>query len=403
MFEPIRSQSKSRRSRGRSQNPPLHHSTVLSFPSIILLLILVIGGLVVSNFVGCKREPEVYKIGAILPLTGSASMLGDFIKSGIDIAVQHINKKGGIKGKKIEIVYEDSKNDPKEGISAFNKLVSMQGLPVIISAMSSVTNAIIPLADRNQTPLFATTVSAAGVTDKSEYVFRLFITADIDAATMARYAANKMKLKKVAVLYVNDDFGMSFKDVFSQTFAEEGRKIVWAESFEKGESNFRGIITKLKSMDFQAVYLLGYEKGLGILVKQLREFGITKPILSIATIAQPYVREQAGDALNNTYFTSTIFNPDSPKSDIARKFISEYETQFGKKPNYFSAFAYDAMFLLSEAIRSHGYTKDGIKKGLLAIKDIQGVMGNITIKSNGDAAFPMIVKKFEGGKIIDAD
>jgi branched-chain amino acid transport system substrate-binding protein len=353
-----------------------------------------------SGDVQAAEKP--YKIGALLPLTGNASFIGEYVKNGIELATEEINAGGGINGTKIEMLYEDTKNDPKEGVSIVNKLTSIEKVPVVISAMTGVTNAIIPIADRNNTVVFATTVSASGVTEQSQNVFRLFITADIDASTMAKFAAVSLKLKKIAIIHVNDDFGLSFAKVFTSIFQGKDRKVIFTEGYDKGTSDYRTLLLKLKKASPDAVYLLGYDNNLGIIPKQLRELDITMPILSIGTIAQPNVLLQAGNALNVTYFTTTEFSADNPMNEASKKFIENYRKKYGKAPNYFSAFAYDSVKLIANAIKIKGYSPEGVRSGLLGIKDFKGTTGSITIKSNRDADFKMVVKKIEDGKVTDA-
>jgi branched-chain amino acid transport system substrate-binding protein len=374
-------------------------------PIIVGIVLAVVGGSLSGIWLvkHVKKETPVVKIGAILPLTGNASFLGENIKEGLDLAVERINSQGGIRGKKLEIIYGDSKNEAKEGISIFNKLISIHRVPVVISAMSSVSNALVPLANKNEVVLFATTVSASGFTEQNKWTFRLFITADIDATTMAKFAVSKLGLKRIAILYVNDDFGLSFSETFRKTFEELGGMITLLESFDKNTSDYRMHLIKIKNSEPESIYLLGYDNNFGVIPKQMYELKIEVPILSIGIIGQRHIIEQAGTFLKDAYFTTTEFLADDPKSEIAKEFVRAYKAKYSRNPNYFSAFAYDAINLLNEAIKRGGYTSKGIQDELLKIKDLTGVMGNISIKSNRDADFPMVVKKIKNGRILDVE
>lgn len=368
----------------------------------LIVVVVLVAGTMLFRARKVEVEPEApIRIGAILPLTGPASMLGEFMKNGIDLAVEKINLGGGINNRKIEIVYGDSKNDPKEGVTIFNRFAHIENLPVVITSMSGVTNAIIDLADRNEVVLFATTVSASGITERSDWLFRLFITADIDAKLMAEHAAREMGFRRMGIFYVNDEFGLSFHNIFKSTFEANGGSIVWSESFDRGTIDFRSHLTKLRGVDFDGIYILGYEASLGIIPRQLRELGIEQQIMSIATISQPFVLEQAGEALEGAIFTSTLFNPDSPVSEVAKEFIENHKEVYGKNPSYFTGFAYDTLMILADVLKREGYSSDRIREGLLKVKNFPGVMGNITIKPDGDADFPMVVKIIKDGKVQD--
>ena len=356
---------------------------------------------------GCPQTPPpapksvTYKIGAILPLTGPAAVLGEFNKSGMELAADEVNARWTSTGKSLSLSFADSKNDPKEGILAFQKLVA-EDTPFLVTAMSSVTNALIQPASENNRLLMATTVSAAGITAGHEKVFRLFIRADTDARTMAEYAAKTLKLKKIAILYVQDDFGASFRDVFKRTFEGGAGKVTAEEAYDRAATDFRAVLTRLKGADFEALYLLGYEKNMGLIPKQMQELGIKKTILSIGTLAQPYVLEQAGDSLNGAYFTATEFDADQPKSETARGFVDRYNAKYGKKPNYFSAFAYDAIRVLAKAMEDAGANRpDPVAGALHKIQGYPGAVGPISVEPNGDAAFPMHVRQIRGGKVQD--
>lgn len=364
------------------------------------MAVAVVSGLLLSTFSACtKKEPNIIKIGAILPLTGPVSNLGQWVKNGIDIAVSEVNSSGGVSGKSIQMVYADSKADPKEGLSAFTQMLNTDNPPVYISAMTGVTNALIPVADKNKRVLFATTVSAAGMTEKSPWVRRLFITADIDAKTMAQYAAEKLGLKKVAIVMVNDDMGLSFAGVFKNVFEFAGGKVVAEEVFEKGNTDFRSMLAKLKKIAPDGLYIVGYDNNLGVLPQQIREAKIKSTILSIGTLGQPNVLAQAGASLDDSYFTTTEFSAEAPRTEQARIFADSYNAAYKSPANYFSSFAYDSVRIIAETMKSSGSDPEAIRSGILKVNSYGGVTGVITIKPNGDADFPMVVRKIVNGKI----
>lgn len=373
-----------------------------------LIIIFIAIFIFVAGFSACNQTATTppasskdYKIGAILPMTGTSAVLGEFNKNGMDIAVEELNARPNAP-KIYSVEYGDSKNDPKEGVLVFQQQASVQKLPIIVSAMSSVTGALAQPAAENNKLLMATMVSSAGITENQPNMFRLFVRADIDAKTMADYAVKNAGLKKAAILFVQDDFGASFRDVFKQNFEAGGGKVTVEEGFDRAATDFRAVLTKLKGADFDCLYLLGYERTMGLIPKQMRELGINQPVLSIGTLAQPYVMEQAGNAIDGSYFTSTEFDADNPKSDAAKNFVAKYEAKFGKKPNYFAAFAYDTVRVLARAVEDAGANSADAKAvadALRRIKDFPGAVGAITFEPNGDARFPMHVSQIKNGRV----
>jgi len=324
--------------------------------------------------------------------------LGEFVRNGIDLAVYDINKEGDSIKNTLVVEYADSKNDPKEGLAAFQKAM-LADPAVVLVAMSSVAGAIAPIADERRVPLFATMVSSKDATENHPFMFRLFINADIDARLMATFAAKKGMLR-IAVISVNDEMGASFSSVFQDTLAALGGQVVLHENFDKSATDFRDVAAKARSTPSDALYLLGYDKNLGQLARSLREQGVTQPFLSIATISQEPVMNTAGSAIDNTYFTSVRFDADAPGDELTMQFVNNYLAKYGKKPTYFSAFAYDAVMLIQKAIEIGGSSREQIVASLSSLENVEGVSGNISFGGKRDARFDMVIKKIEQGKVL---
>jgi len=323
---------------------------------------------------------------------------------GIIVAADEINAQGGINGRPLRVIIEDSKNDPKEAINVYRKLIATDKVSTVICSMSGVSNALVPLAENDRKVLFATTVSAAKFAAKSPWVFRLFINADIDAATAARYARDKLNAKTAGILHVEDDMGKSFASVFESSFRNKGGSIVLSEAFSATTMDFKNIAAKLTGLKANLLYLVGYDKNLGILIKQLQEAGVNIPMLSIATVGEPYVIQQAGPSIEGIYFTSTLYDPQNPRSEIVKQFVSKTESLTGKKPNYFAAFAHDSMIALCSALRGVSDPSDAesVRARLSQMPPIDGVVGPVSFDKDGDAFFPMIVKQIKNGLPVDA-
>jgi len=366
--------------------------------STALALLIIVSS--IFTLQGCAKKEKVIKIGAILPLTGPVSMAGEWMKNGIELAVEEINRNGGINGKKIEVIYGDSKNQAKEGIALINKMISVDRVPVVIATMSGVAAPLIPFADKNKIVLFVTLTSLPGLTDKSEWVFRYHISGEEEAKTMAEFAFKKLGLKTLGVLYINDEFGIQCSRIFKENFEGLGGKILFSESFEKGGSDFRSILQKVKEINPPGLYILGYGQSLAFIVKQIREMGINSTILSMNALGLPKYLEIMGEAAEGAYCTVPLFSPTSPQENV-QKFVKSYRSKFNNVPNFISAETYDMIHILTEAIRKGGYSKDNIRKELLNIKNFPAVMGPVTTLSNGEMIFPLTVKKIHNGTLVE--
>ncbi|MHA1757143.1 MAG: ABC transporter substrate-binding protein, partial [Promethearchaeota archaeon] len=224
-----------------------------------------------------------------MPLTGDAALYGQSIKKGIDIAVAEINKTGGIKGRKILVIYEDSKALPAEGVTAFKKLINIHNVPAVIGdAVSSVTLAIAPIAEKDKIVVLSPLSSAPAITHAGDFIFRN-VPSDLFGGKVAAYFAVKHQCwTSLAILYINNDFGVGLKEVFSDVVESLGGKIVASEAYEQGSTDFRTQLSKIKETDPDAIFLVGYREAPQILI-QAKEKGIKAKFLGTGLLEDPNV------------------------------------------------------------------------------------------------------------------
>lgn len=321
------------------------------------------------------------EIGAILPLTGPAAYIGESIKNGIQLAE-------AMNATTVKVIYEDCQADPKAGIAAYRRLKGT-GVNVFIPTFTGVTNALIPLSMDSSNLLLATSVSASGITASNPNLFRLFIHANGDADLIAKHAVGSMALKNIGVLYVNDDFGKDYMHVFKTAVEASGGSIPLEIPFDKTEMDFKNIMLKVKANpQCEAFYIVSYDKNLISLLTSYVEAKVGRPILSIATIGQPNVREALKalpGPLPLMVFTTTDFENQAVQSAAKSAFASAYQSKFGKAPDYFAAFSYDALNILAEA---NERSPRDLKKYLHQNK-FTGVMGTVSFDLTGDCSVPM--------------
>jgi len=352
---------------------------------VVLIIFLAFSSL----WFGCssekKEDSKVIKIGAILPLTGGASYIGNSVLKGLQLANDSYKND-------IELIYKDSQGIPKNAISIYNKLLSINHIRIFIPVFSGVTNALIPLADKDSTLLFATTVSSSDITHKSQNLFRLFVNANNDAKKIAQFAIDSLHYKKFYIIYVNDDFGQDYSKTFKKTIINNSGIILGEDSYGRNDLNFKNIINAISfnKSKIDAIYLLGYDNNMIPLFKQYFEAKINIPILTIATVNQPEIRDQIISMKPSNidiYFTNTtLYKKDNNK--IKDEFFYNFKKKFNDKPNYFSAFAYDLLNIIHKAQKRNGKI---ITESILD-NEFEGVMGKIKFDKFGDANFPMIIE-----------
>lgn len=357
---------------------------------------------VVISLVGCSDSKVItdYKVGAILPLTGSAAEDAEFQKHGIDLAVERINSAGGINGKRLSVVFEDSKNQAKEGITALNTLLSRDQVPVVLSTMSGVSMPLAAYAG-NKVPvvLFVTVASTPNITRHGTNIFRAFVTSDVESRAIAEFMYGK-GYTKMSVLYVNDDYGLGGKDEFRKRFSELGGTIALEEPYEKGSTDQRNLVAKVAVSGAQATFVIGYDKSFALLVQQLGQTSRKMQLVTTSTLSVPSWKAIAGPSAEGAYLANSLFksNPDDPTT---KEFDTAYQKAFGKPSNYLSASSYTTMMMVARAIETEGYSKEAIEKGLTHIIKMPTLLGEISISAKREAAFPVTMARLENGKVVN--
>jgi len=344
-----------------------------------------------------KGEKEI-KIGVILELTGPLSRLGERSKRGMEMAVEEINSSGEVKGSKINLIVEDTKSDPKEGVAAFLKLINTYHVPVVTGATgSSIVMACAPIANEKKVVLFSTGATSPLITKAGDYIFRNRLSGEAEVKAMAEFAIKKLNIKKIAVLYVNTDYGVGNKDVFKRTYEDLGGKVLLSEGFDQGESDFRAHLAKIKKLPIEGVYIIAVGEN-GYILRQAKEMGINVQFLSTVGIEGPDVLKIAGDAANGVIYTVQKFDPSS--SDKTKRFSQKYFNKYGEEPDLFAALGYDAIYIITKVINEYGYDAEAIKNGLYKLKNFQGVVGSISFDENGDIQSEVMMKIIKDGKFV---
>ncbi len=326
---------------------------------------------------------QTLQIGAIMPLTGDVATYGSAIRQGIELAVEKVNDEGGIGGRPLTVLFEDTEADPKKGVMATQKLISINGVPVIIGAVaSSVTLASAPVAERNHTVLISAASSSPKITHAGDYIFRNYPSDELEGRLVADFAIRR-KFMTAASITINNDYGNGLNDVFTKRYTEQGGTLVLVDKYLQGTRDFRDLLTKLKGNTPECVFIVGYSKELGTLVKQARELGIKAQFLSTVNFYDAQSIVTGGTAVEGVILSSPVFDANSAKPHV-RQFVEAFEKRFGKKPDVWSAHGYDALLLVASVMRSTGVDADSIKEGLYKIKQFPGVSGVTSFDLNGD-------------------
>ncbi len=350
-------------------------------------------------FSSCNKN-EAINIGATLDLSGPNAIYGDQVKQGIDLAVGEINESGGIKDKKIEVTLMDSKSDSKLAVTNTQKLISVNDCKIILGEISSsATLAMIPVVESSSAFLFAPASSSPKLTGISKNFARNWPSDISEAGSAAQFAKINFGALTAAIIFVNSDYGIGLKDKFSQVFESNGGKIVSSETYSVGASDFKTVLLKVKSNNPDCIYLAGNPKEMGACIKQLRENNLTTKIISTTGFMQTDCLSIAGDAANGVIFPTPDYNPkDSSKKNVIN-FYNKFKAKYNAEPSMINANAYDAIYLIKDAIESQGYDPIKIAEYIRNKKDFKGAAGLVNF-INGDVEVEIVFKVIENGKPV---
>jgi len=357
---------------------------------IIVAIIVVIIVLIVIFYKPAPRE--TIKIGVILPLSSGAATYGEQIKNGIDLAF------GNISDSRVSLVYENSKCDPKESVSAYNKLVGIERVKIIIGDFcSSSTLSITPLAEKDHVILITPGAAAVKISDEGDYIFRNHVIMSQKTGALAEMAS--IKFRKVAIIYngANDVFVESaniFKNIHTNT---NNNEVVLIESFKTGDTDFKTQLFKIKSKEPEAIYIGSIMPETALIVKQIKELNIGAQILTDDSVLDPNFLKVTESLSEGIIFGTTKFDKES-----APDFWESYNNLFKKEPTIFSAQGYDTLNILYSIIKKECPTGDSacIKDQLYKTKDYPGVSGKTTFNEKGDAIKEVVLKTIKNGQFV---
>lgn len=339
-----------------------------------------------------KGEP--IKIGFIGPLTGDASSIGTVNKAAVEVAVEEVNKAGGINGRPLEVIYEDGQCNAKAAINAANKLINVNKVPVVIGGLCSTeTAAFAPAAMKNKVVVFSYGSSAPSLSKTGKYFFRSYPSDAFQGKFAAEYAYNTLKARKVAMVYHISEWGTGIKEVFEKRFKELGGKILGAEGTPQENRDYRTPLTKIKNLGADLIYFPAYPEGSIVALKQAQEIGIKTRILGADAWGDPKL-QQAVSGKGDLLFTE----PDTPLSE---GFKTKVTTKSGgKEVPLGSAQAYDNVKIIAEVMKKAGADTEKIQEMLRQLR-YTGVSGTVAFDQNGDVTTAKyVVKRIEGGKAV---
>ena len=339
--------------------------------------------------------PDPVKVGVVFTLTGGGAQYGATQKNGVQLAADQLNAKGGVK---YDLNIQDSQTDNKQAISIFESMIDAGDSVIIGPTLSDAAKQTDPIAQQAKVPVLGVSNTAAGITSIGDYIFRDSLTESAVIPQTIKAAKAKYNLKKVVVMYANDDaFSEGGYDAFKQALSDQGITTAKTLTFSKNDTDFRSLLTEAKGENPDALVVSSLIDAAVPIVTQARQLGMKMPIIGGNGFNSPALMKDAGSAANGVVvgaaWNSASDNP------LSQQFIKDYTAKYGSAPDQFATQAYTGMLVVDNAVRSAcSADRDAIKDALGKTKDLPTPLGNLTLDSNRDAVHDAVVQIVQDGK-----
>jgi len=368
-------------------------STIKLLIACVCLLVAVsIGAVGCGSTNKVDTSKSVYKIGAVLSLTGPAAPLGTSEQKALTMFQDELNSGAGVDGHKVEFIIVDDQSSPEQAKAAITKLINQEGVSAIVGTSSTgATLAMVPVAQQNKVPMVCCAAGTAITDPVKSYVFRTPPTDRMAITKVLEYLKNTLKISKIAILHDSNAFGTGGADELAAKAAKYGIQIVANESYGSTDTDMTPQLTKIKGTPAQALVVWGTNPGPASIAKNMQQLSITIPYVGSHGIANQKFIELAGPAANGVVFPAgrMLIPASIPANSEWRKLVDTFYTNFKAKyqsnPDTFAGHGYDAGLLITDAMKTAGTDKTKLQEAIQSTDGVVGIDGTFTYSpSNHD-------------------
>lgn len=347
-----------------------------------------------------KFSGEPVKVGEYASLTGSEATFGQSSHEGTALAIDEINAAGGLLGRKVELITDDTQSKSGEPATVVNKLILRDGVVAVLGEVASSRSLeAAKVCQDNKIPMISPSSTNPKVTESGDYIFRVCFIDPFQGTVMANFASKTLNMKKVAVFTdVKSDYAKGLAKFFKERFVANGGQIAGELDYNGGDKDFKAQLTAIKSESPDGVFVPGYYTDVALICIQAKQLGLNVPFMGGDGWESEKLVEIGQQAVEGNYF-STHYSPEvgSAKS---KAFVENYKKRYnGKVPDALAACGYDSALVLGDAIKRAGSTEgQKIRDALAATKDFEAVTGTITINEKRDATKSAVILQIKDGK-----
>lgn len=370
-----------------------------------LIIAIIMAAAALSGCAGNTGDGDTIKIGGLAPLTGDVAVYGTAVANAVKLAFEEINAKGGVLGGK-KLVYDvlDEKGDVTEAVTAYNRLKTQNIVALIGDVTSKPTIGVAELAGKDGIPMITPTATNESVTTYGKNIFRACYLDPFQGKTMAVFATENLKAKKVAVIYnSSDDYSTGVAEAFKKEATERGAEVVSYESYGQDDKDFKAQLTNISANEAEVLFVPDYYNRVVLIADQSNQIGLKAKLIGVDGWdgVLDVIDKSKVSVLDNTYFCNHYSDKDTAENVV--NFLKNYEAKYNKTPNALAALGYDAAYILAEAINKAGSTDKDKIVAAMQETSFDGVTGHITFDENRNPIKSVsIIKILNGGYVLDS-
>ena len=356
--------------------------------------------LVAGSFVACDKGGSTFNLGGVAPATGEAATFGLASHNGMDLAVGEWNAKGGVLGKQIKLSFADDKGDPAEAATVFTKLIEQDKVSAVVgTVMSKCSLAGAPICQSAKVPMISPTSTNPKVTLVGDYIFRACFIDPFQGTVGAKFSIEELKAKKAACLFdVGNDYTKGLAEFFKAKFTAMGGEVTGFEGHATGTTDFKAQLTKILATKPEVLYVSDYYNDVALIAKQARELGFKGPLVGGDGWDSPKLCEVGGAAVEGCFFTNHYAADDT--RPIIQEFVKKYKDKYNASPDALACLAYDATYLVLDAVKRAGKVDGPAIKDALKATDMAVVSGQVKFDGDRNPIKSAVVIEIKGGKFV---
>jgi branched-chain amino acid transport system substrate-binding protein len=366
--------------------------------------LLLLAGLLISLSLGPRLQAQdktPIKIGLNVELTGLAADLGDLSKKAADLAVEEINAAGGINGRPIDLIAEDSQSSNQGAVAATNKLINSHKVVAMVGPVKSTQmQAVSDIIKKARLPTMfgGTNPKLTRLDNKvvNPWIFRCRPADSIAGVAVARFIVEDLKITKVGILHDSDTFGTTGAGIVRDTLKKLGTEPLLIEKYATGTENYQPQLLNMKAAGIEALVIYGTNANDDAkILRQIKELGLDFKVVGSPSNAQKITLDLAREAAEGIY---AVVDYVPGQSEVAKRYREAYVKKYGSEPDTLAAWNYDALYILAEAMKKAGTDPEKIREAILATKGFKGVLGEFNFDEFGDGLHEVSMVQIKNGQ-----